>query len=49
MTEADYAARLSEIFTAYIKTATVNVNPGIPVATPQGPGSTSGPGTGTLT
>jgi hypothetical protein len=48
MSEEEYAARLAAIITAYIKTATVNVNPDIPVTTPSGPGSTSGPGTGSL-
>lgn len=48
MSEADFADQLATIIDNHIKTAAVNVNPGIPVATPVGPGSTSGPGTGSL-
>jgi len=48
MSDADCAARLAQIITAHIRTATVTVDPGIPVATPAGTGSTSGPGTGSL-
>lgn len=33
---------------AWIKTATVTVQPGIPVSTSGGAGATSGPGTGTI-
>lgn len=33
---------------AWIKTATVTVQPGITVTTPAGPGATSAPGTGTI-
>lgn len=33
---------------AWIKTATVTVQPGIAVTTPAGPGATSAPGTGTI-
>jgi hypothetical protein len=42
MSEEDYAVNLAKIITDHIKTATVN--PGIPVATSGGAGSTSGPG-----
>jgi len=42
MSEEDYAANLAKIITDHIKTATVN--PGIPVSTSGGAGSTSGPG-----
>jgi hypothetical protein len=48
MSEADFADQLATIIDNHIKTAAVNINPGIPVATPVGPGSTSGPGTGSL-
>jgi hypothetical protein len=48
MSEADFADQLATIINNHIKTATVTVNPGIPVATPVGPGSTSAPGTGSL-
>ncbi|MDR0455387.1 MAG: hypothetical protein LBH20_01720 [Treponema sp.] len=42
MSEEDYAANFAKIIYDHIKTATVN--PGIPVATSGGAGSTSGPG-----
>ncbi|MDR0387279.1 MAG: hypothetical protein LBH57_04510 [Treponema sp.] len=48
MSEADFADQLASIINNHIKTATVTVNPGIAVATPQGPGSTTAPGTGSL-
>jgi hypothetical protein len=48
MSEEQYADNLSTIITNYIKTATVTVQPGQAVATPSGPGSTSAPGTGSL-
>jgi translation initiation factor 2 alpha subunit (eIF-2alpha) len=48
MSDADYAAKLAKIINDHIKTATVTVNAGIVVATPSGPGSTSAPGTGSL-
>jgi len=48
MSEETYAALLAQIITVHVRTATVTVNPGIPVATPAGPGSTNGPGTGSL-
>jgi hypothetical protein len=48
MSEADFADQLATIIDNDIKPATVTVMPGIPVATPVGPGSTSGPGTGSL-
>jgi len=48
MSEADYADRLATIITDHIKTATVTVQPGQAVTTPAGPGSTSSPGTGSL-
>jgi len=49
MGEEEYAERMAKIVTDYVKTATVEVSAGIPVATPAGPGSTSAPGTGRLT
>jgi len=49
----EFATGLSDIIDAYIKTATVNVLAGIPVATTgtaaAQTGATTGPGTGTLT
>jgi hypothetical protein len=42
MSEADYAAALAKIITDHIKTAVIN--PGIPVSTSGGGGSTTGPG-----
>jgi hypothetical protein len=42
MSDADFAKKLAKIIDDQIKTA--QVNPGIPVTTPVGPGSTSGPG-----
>jgi hypothetical protein len=42
MSEADYAAKLAKIINDHIKTA--DVNPGIPVSTSGGGGSTTGPG-----
>jgi hypothetical protein len=52
----DAAAKVAEAVAnrvdAYIKTATITVNPGIPVATAGSPaaqtGATTGPGTGTI-
>jgi hypothetical protein len=47
-----FCGALANSIDAYIKTATVTVNPGIPVATAGSPaaqtGATTGPGTGTL-
>jgi hypothetical protein len=48
MSEADYAGKLAKIINGHIKTATVTVKAGIVVSTPAGPGSTTGPGTGSL-
>ena len=48
MTENEFADGLAEIINNHILTATVTVHPGIPVATPVGPGATSAPGTGRL-
>ena len=48
LTDDDYAEELSTLIINTIKSATVTVNPGIPVATSSGAGSTSGPGTGSL-
>jgi hypothetical protein len=42
VSDADYAAKLAKIITDHIKTA--DVNPGIPVSTSGGGGSTTGPG-----
>jgi len=42
------ATQLSVAIDAYIRSATVNVAPGILVATSGGAGTTSGPGTGTI-
>jgi len=49
MSEEEYAESLAGIITAHVRTATVTVDPGIPVGTPAGAGATSGPGTGRLT
>ncbi len=54
--EDDAAAKVAEAIAnrvdAYIKTATITVNPGIPVATAGSPaaqtGATTGPGTATI-
>ena len=47
-----YSSELAKIITEYIKSATVTVNPGIPIvgANAAGPvsGTTTGPGSGTL-
>jgi hypothetical protein len=52
MSEADYADALAKIIDAQIKTATVTVAAGIPVATAGSEvaqkGATTGPGTGSL-
>lgn len=42
------ATAVAEGVDVWIKTATVTVQPGIPVATSGGAGATSGPGTGTI-
>lgn len=42
------ATAVAEGVDVWIKTATVNVQPGIPVTTSAGAGATSGPGTGTI-
>jgi len=42
------AKNLADAIDRYIRTATVNVAPGIPVATTGGAGATAGPGSGTL-
>lgn len=42
------ATAVAEGVDVWIKTATVTVQPGIPVATSGGAGVTSGPGTGTI-
>jgi len=49
MSEEEFAEFMAGIITAHIRTATVTVNAGIPVGTPAGPGSTTAPGTGSLT
>jgi hypothetical protein len=48
MSESDYAARLAKIINDHIKTAAVTVNPGIAVSTSGGGGSTTAPGSGSL-
>ena len=48
MSESEYAGELAKIINSHILTATVTVNAGIAVGTPAGPGSTSAPGTGSL-
>ena len=52
MSEADFADSLATILNNHIKTATVNVSAGIPVATAGSAaaqtGTTTGPGTGSL-
>jgi hypothetical protein len=48
MSNSEYAGQISDVIDIYIKTATVTVKPGIAVTTPVGPGSTSAPGTGSL-
>jgi len=48
MSEGEYAARMAKMITDHVRTAAVTVHPGIPVATPAGPGATSGPGAGRL-
>jgi hypothetical protein len=52
MSEADFAGELAKIINDHIKTATVTVNPGIPVTTAGSAaaqtGATSGPGSGSL-
>ena len=52
MSEADYAGKLAKIVNDHIKTATVTVNAGIPVATTGSAaaqaGATTGPGSGSL-
>ena len=48
MPEEEFASRMARIINNHILTATVTVNPGIPVSTPAGAGSTAGPGTGRL-
>lgn len=49
-TAAEAADKLATAIDNYIKTATVFVNPGIPVAAPppSGIGATTGPGSGSL-
>lgn len=42
------ATAVAEGVDVWIKTATVTVQPGIPVSTSGGAGTTSGPGTGTI-
>lgn len=42
------ATAVAEGVDVWIKTATVTVQPGIPVTTSAGAGATSGPGTGTI-
>lgn len=42
------ATAVAEGVDVWIKTATVTVQPGIPVTTSTGAGATSGPGTGTI-
>lgn len=42
------ASAVAEGVDVWIKTATVTVQPGIPVTTSAGGGATSGPGTGTI-
>lgn len=42
------ATAVAEGVDIWIKTATVTVQPGIPVTTSAGAGATSGPGTGTI-
>jgi hypothetical protein len=52
MSEADFAGELAKIINDHIKTASVTVNPGIPVATAGSAaaqsGTTTGPGSGSL-
>jgi hypothetical protein len=48
VSEEDYAAKLAKIFNDHIKTAVVTVSPGIAVSTSGGGGSTTAPGTGSL-
>lgn len=43
-----FADQLATLIDAYVKTATVTVNAGIPVTTSTGAGTTTAPGTGTL-
>ena len=44
----EFAQKLANVVENAIKSATVTVQPGIPVATTGGAGSTTGPGTGSL-
>lgn len=44
----DFAKRLAKVITDHIKTATVTIDPGIPVTVVEGAGATTGPGTGKL-
>lgn len=46
--QAEFATSLASIIEQAIKSATVTVAPGIPVATTGGAGATTGTGTGTL-
>jgi hypothetical protein len=48
MSEEDYASRLAGIINDHIKTAVVTVKAGIAVSTSGGGGSTTAPGTGSL-
>lgn len=43
-----FADQLATLIDAYVKSATVTVNPGIAVTTSTGAGATTAPGTGTL-
>lgn len=43
-----FADQLATLIDTYVKTGTVTVAPGIPVATSTGAGATSAPGTGTI-
>ncbi|MDR1250181.1 MAG: hypothetical protein LBK63_12880 [Treponema sp.] len=48
MSESDYAAKLAKIINDHIKTAAVTVAAGIAVSTTGGGGSTTAPGSGSL-
>jgi hypothetical protein len=48
MSESDYASQLAKIINDHIKTAVVTIKPGIAVSTSGGGGSTTAPGSGSL-
>jgi len=44
----EFAQKLANTIEAALKSATVTIQPGIPVSTPSGPGVTTGSGNGSL-